>query len=71
MSSSLLVADIQQFEAHLENKNVREQEAWDLLLNQLQQLISTFQSTTEQLASFLTASIHAEVEHQLHNIVGK
>uniref|UniRef100_A0A672VA70 Enhancer of mRNA-decapping protein 4 n=1 Tax=Strigops habroptila TaxID=2489341 RepID=A0A672VA70_STRHB len=61
---------IQQFEAHLENKNVREQEAWDLLLNQLQQLISTFQSTTEQLASSLTASIHAEVEHQLHIIVG-
>ncbi|NWS60680.1 EDC4 protein, partial [Chunga burmeisteri] len=61
---------IQQLETHLKNKKVREQEARDPLLNQLRQLISTFQSTTEQLASTVTASIHAEVQHQLHIIVG-
>ncbi|NXB85010.1 EDC4 protein, partial [Vidua chalybeata] len=61
---------IQQLEAHLKNKKVREQEVRDPLLNQLRQLISTFQSTTEQLASTIAASVHAEVQHQLHVIVG-
>uniref|UniRef100_A0A8D0F654 Enhancer of mRNA-decapping protein 4 n=1 Tax=Strix occidentalis caurina TaxID=311401 RepID=A0A8D0F654_STROC len=61
---------IQQLETHLKNKKVREQEARDPLLNQLRQLISTFQSTTEQLASTVAASVHAEVQHQLHIIVG-
>ncbi|XP_075571576.1 enhancer of mRNA-decapping protein 4 isoform X2 [Pelecanus crispus] len=60
---------IQQLETHLKNKKVREQEARDPLLNQLRQLISTFQSTTEQLASNVAASVHAEVQHQLHIIV--
>nr|XP_009931931.1 PREDICTED: enhancer of mRNA-decapping protein 4 [Opisthocomus hoazin] len=61
---------IQQLETHLKNKKVREQEARDPLLNQLRQLISTFQSSTEQLASTVAASVHAEVQHQLHIIVG-
>uniref|UniRef100_A0A8C3UQV9 Enhancer of mRNA-decapping protein 4 n=1 Tax=Catharus ustulatus TaxID=91951 RepID=A0A8C3UQV9_CATUS len=61
---------IQQLEAHLKNKKVREQEVRDPLLNQLRQLISTFQSTTEQLASTIAASVHAEVQQQLHIIVG-
>ncbi|NWS00394.1 EDC4 protein, partial [Motacilla alba] len=61
---------IQQLEAHLKNKKVREQEVRDPLLSQLRQLISTFQSTTEQLASSIAASVHAEVQHQLHVIVG-
>ncbi|KAM9288888.1 enhancer of mRNA-decapping protein 4 isoform 2-T2 [Morus bassanus] len=61
---------IQQLETHLKNKKIREQEARDPLLNQLRQLISTFQSTTEQLASTVAASVHAEVQHQLHIIVG-
>ncbi|NXN27424.1 EDC4 protein, partial [Nycticryphes semicollaris] len=61
---------IQQLETHLKNKKVREQEARDPLLNQLRQLISTFQSSTEQLAASVTASVHAEVQHQLHIIVG-
>ncbi|NWU78050.1 EDC4 protein, partial [Onychorhynchus coronatus] len=61
---------IQQLEAHLKNKKAREQEVRDPLLNQLRQLISTFQSTTEQLASTVAASVHAEVQHQLHIIVG-
>lgn len=71
MSSSLAVADIQQLETHMKNKKAREQEARDPLLNQLRQLISTFQSSTEQLASTIAANIHAEVQHQLHIIVGK
>ncbi|NWU70489.1 EDC4 protein, partial [Pterocles burchelli] len=61
---------IQQLETHLKNKKVREQEARDPVVNQLRQLISTFQSTTEQLASTIAASVHAEVQHQLHIIVG-
>ncbi|NWT04329.1 EDC4 protein, partial [Mionectes macconnelli] len=61
---------IQQLETHLKNKKVREQEVRDPLLNQLRQLISTFQSSTEQLASTVAASVHAEVQHQLHIIVG-
>ncbi|XP_075621319.1 enhancer of mRNA-decapping protein 4 isoform X2 [Balearica regulorum gibbericeps] len=61
---------IQQLETHLKNKKVREQEVRDPLLNQLRQLVSTFQSTTEQLASTIAASVHAEVQHQLHIIVG-
>ncbi|NWQ63437.1 EDC4 protein, partial [Neopipo cinnamomea] len=61
---------IQQLETHLKNKKVREQEVRDPLLNQLRQLLSTFQSTTEQLASTVAASVHAEVQHQLHIIVG-
>ncbi|NWS44501.1 EDC4 protein, partial [Probosciger aterrimus] len=61
---------VQQFEAHLKNKNEQEQEAQDLLLNQLQQLTSSFQRTTEQLASSVTASVHAEVDHQLRVFVG-
>ncbi|XP_054055097.1 enhancer of mRNA-decapping protein 4 isoform X2 [Rissa tridactyla] len=61
---------VQQLETHLKNKKVREQEARDPLLNQLRQLISTFQSSTEQLAATVAASVHAEVQHQLHIIVG-
>ncbi|NXC50734.1 EDC4 protein, partial [Penelope pileata] len=61
---------IQQLETHMKNKKLREQEARDPLLNQLRQLISTFQSSTEQLASTIAASVHAEVQHQLHIIVG-
>ncbi|XP_062442515.1 enhancer of mRNA-decapping protein 4 isoform X2 [Rhea pennata] len=61
---------IQQLETHMKNKKAREQETRDPLLNQLRQLIGTFQSTTEQLASTIAASVHAEVQHQLHIIVG-
>uniref|UniRef100_A0A674IM76 Enhancer of mRNA-decapping protein 4 n=1 Tax=Terrapene triunguis TaxID=2587831 RepID=A0A674IM76_9SAUR len=61
---------IQQLETHMKNKKAREQEARDSLLGQLRQLISTFQSSTEQLASSITTSVHTEVQHQLHLIVG-
>lgn len=70
-SPSLPVADIQQLEAHLKNKKVREQEVREPLLGQLRQLISALQSSTEQLASSIAASVHAELQHQLHLIVGK
>ncbi|KGL84009.1 Enhancer of mRNA-decapping protein 4, partial [Tinamus guttatus] len=56
---------IQQLETHMKNKKAREQEARDPLVNQLRQLIST-----EQLASSFAASVHAEVQRQLHVIVG-
>lgn len=55
----------------MKNKKAREQEARDPLLNQLRQLLSTFQSSTEQLASTVAASVHTEVQHQLHILVGK
>lgn len=61
---------IQQLEAHLKNKKARDQEARDSLLSQLRQLISAFQNSTDQLASTITASVHTEVQHQLHVLVG-
>uniref|UniRef100_A0A8C6Z9J6 Enhancer of mRNA-decapping protein 4 n=1 Tax=Nothoprocta perdicaria TaxID=30464 RepID=A0A8C6Z9J6_NOTPE len=61
---------IQQLETHMKNKKAREQEGREPLLNQLRQLISTFQSSAEQLPSTIAASVHAEVQHQLHVIVG-
>uniref|UniRef100_A0A8C8VFN4 Enhancer of mRNA-decapping protein 4 n=1 Tax=Pelusios castaneus TaxID=367368 RepID=A0A8C8VFN4_9SAUR len=61
---------LQQLEAHMKNKKARDQDARDSLLGQLRQLIGTFQSSTDQLASTITASVHTEVQHQLHVIVG-
>ncbi|NXP75029.1 EDC4 protein, partial [Ramphastos sulfuratus] len=61
---------IQQLETHLKNKRLREQEARDPLLNQLRQLAGSLQSTTEQLASSVAASVHTELQHQLHVVVG-
>ncbi|NXX49032.1 EDC4 protein, partial [Tricholaema leucomelas] len=61
---------IQQLETHLKNKRLREQEARDPVLNQLRQLAGSLQSTTEQLASSVAASVHTELQHQLHIIVG-
>ncbi|XP_061450047.1 enhancer of mRNA-decapping protein 4 isoform X2 [Rhineura floridana] len=60
----------QQLETHMKNKKAREQDTRDSLLGQLRQLVSNFQSTTDQLASTITASMHSEVQHQLHVIVG-
>ncbi|KAJ8417904.1 hypothetical protein AAFF_G00227470 [Aldrovandia affinis] len=61
---------IQQLESHLKNKKQREHETRDPLVGQLQQMIDTFQNSTEQLASTVTASVRSEVQHQLHMIVG-
>ncbi|XP_036399584.1 enhancer of mRNA-decapping protein 4 isoform X1 [Megalops cyprinoides] len=61
---------IQQLESHLKNKKQREHDARDPVIGQLQQMIDTFQNTTDQLASSVTASVRSEVQHQLHMIVG-
>ncbi|KAJ8339715.1 hypothetical protein SKAU_G00343480 [Synaphobranchus kaupii] len=61
---------IQQLESHLKNRKQREHDARDPLIGQLQQLVDTFQSSTDQLASTVTASVRSEVQHQLHMIVG-
>uniref|UniRef100_A0A8C4S5Z3 Enhancer of mRNA-decapping protein 4 n=1 Tax=Erpetoichthys calabaricus TaxID=27687 RepID=A0A8C4S5Z3_ERPCA len=61
---------IQQLETHLKNKKLRENEARDPLYGQLQQMIDTLQSTTDQLASSVTATVRSEVQHQLHMVIG-
>ncbi|XP_039619016.1 enhancer of mRNA-decapping protein 4 [Polypterus senegalus] len=61
---------IQQLETHLKNKKLRENEAHDPLYGQLQQMIDTLQSTTDQLASSVTATVRSEVQHQLHMVIG-
>ncbi|MBN3311046.1 EDC4 protein, partial [Amia calva] len=61
---------IQQLESHLKNKKMREQDARDPLVGQLQQMTDSFQSSTDQLASSVTASVRSEVQQQLHMIVG-
>lgn len=64
-------ADIQQLDAHMKNKKQREQEARDPMITQLQQMIDGFQSSTDQLASSITATVRAEVQHQMQMMVGK
>ncbi|XP_066493402.1 enhancer of mRNA-decapping protein 4 [Tiliqua scincoides] len=61
---------IQQLETHMKNKKAREQESRDALVGQLRQLVNSFQSTTDQLASTVTANVRSEMQHQLHIIVG-
>ncbi|XP_034974856.2 enhancer of mRNA-decapping protein 4 isoform X2 [Zootoca vivipara] len=61
---------IQQLETHMKSKKAREQDARDSVVSQLRQLVNNFQSTTDQLAATITASMHSEVQHQLHVIVG-
>lgn len=63
--------DIQQLETHVKNKKQHEQEARDPMIGQLQQMIDTFQNSTDQLATTITASVRSEVQHQLHMTVGK
>uniref|UniRef100_W5MIA3 Enhancer of mRNA-decapping protein 4 n=1 Tax=Lepisosteus oculatus TaxID=7918 RepID=W5MIA3_LEPOC len=61
---------IQQLESHLKNKKLRDHEARDPLVGQLQQTLDAFQNSTDQLTSNVTASVRSEVQHQLHVIVG-
>ncbi|KAM3869911.1 enhancer of mRNA-decapping protein 4 [Diretmus argenteus] len=61
---------IQQLETHVKNRKQREQEARDPMVGQLQQMIDSFQNSTDQLASSITASVRAEVQHQLQMMVG-
>lgn len=64
-------ADIQQLESHLKSKKQRELEARDPLIGQLQQMVDALQSSTDQLAATVTASVRSEVQHQLHVTVGR
>lgn len=61
---------IQQLETHVKNRKQREQDARDPVVGQLQQMIDTLQSSQDQLATTVAASVRSEVQHQLHMIVG-
>ncbi|KAI3371658.1 hypothetical protein L3Q82_024222 [Scortum barcoo] len=61
---------IQQLETHMKNKKQREQEARDPVIGQLQQMIDSFQNSTDQLANNITANVRAEVQHQVQMMVG-
>lgn len=64
---TVMVADIQQLESHMKQKD---QEARDPLLGQLQQMIDGFQSSSDQLATNITANVRVELQHQLQMMVG-
>ncbi|XP_047452618.1 enhancer of mRNA-decapping protein 4 isoform X2 [Mugil cephalus] len=61
---------IQQLETHMKNKKQREQDTRDPMVGQLQQMIDSFQSSTDQLANNITANVRAEVQHQIQMMVG-
>ncbi|CAN9499445.1 unnamed protein product [Ophioblennius macclurei] len=61
---------IQQLETHMKNRKQREQDARDPVLGQLQQMIDSFQSSTDQLTNNITANVRAEVQHQVQMMVG-
>uniref|UniRef100_A0AAR2JGR4 Enhancer of mRNA-decapping protein 4 n=1 Tax=Pygocentrus nattereri TaxID=42514 RepID=A0AAR2JGR4_PYGNA len=61
---------IQQLETHVKNRKQREQDTRDPVIGQLQQMIDTLQSSQDQLATTVAASVRSEVQHQLHMIVG-
>ncbi|XP_038563154.1 enhancer of mRNA-decapping protein 4 isoform X1 [Micropterus salmoides] len=61
---------IQQLETHMKNKKQREQETRDPMVGQLQQMIDSFQSSSDQLANNITANVRAEVQHQIQMMVG-
>ncbi|KAJ3596303.1 hypothetical protein NHX12_002712 [Muraenolepis orangiensis] len=60
---------IQQLEFHLKSRKQREQEVRDPAIAQLQQMIDNVQSTNDQLANNVTASVRTEVQHQLQMMV--
>ncbi|XP_034033154.1 enhancer of mRNA-decapping protein 4 isoform X2 [Thalassophryne amazonica] len=61
---------IQQLETHIKSRKQREQESRDPVIGQLQQMIDSFQNSTDQLASNVTASVRAEVQHQVQMMMG-
>uniref|UniRef100_A0A7N6AM41 Enhancer of mRNA-decapping protein 4 n=1 Tax=Anabas testudineus TaxID=64144 RepID=A0A7N6AM41_ANATE len=61
---------IQQLETHMKNKKQRDQETGDPMISQLQQMIDSFQSSTDQLANNITTTVRAEVQHQIQMMVG-
>lgn len=68
---TFIFADIQQLETHARNRKQREQETRDPMIEQLQQMMDNFQSSTDQLANSITANIWAEIQHQIQMMVGK
>lgn len=60
---------IQQLETHVKNRKQREQEARDPMIGHLQQMIDSFQNSTEQLSNSITANVRAEVQHQVQMMV--
>ncbi|KAM8861537.1 enhancer of mRNA-decapping protein 4 [Synchiropus picturatus] len=61
---------IQQLETHAKSRKQREQEVRDPRMDQLQLTIDKFQSSTDQLANSISASVRAEVQHQIQMMVG-
>uniref|UniRef100_A0A665UFE0 Enhancer of mRNA-decapping protein 4 n=1 Tax=Echeneis naucrates TaxID=173247 RepID=A0A665UFE0_ECHNA len=61
---------IQQLETHMKSRKQREQETRDPMIGQLQQMIDNFQSSSDQLASNITANVRAEIQHQIQMMVG-
>ncbi|XP_015254178.1 PREDICTED: enhancer of mRNA-decapping protein 4 isoform X1 [Cyprinodon variegatus] len=61
---------IQQLETHLKSRKQREQDSRDPVIGQLQQMIDTFQNSTDQLAGNISAAVRTEVQHQMQMVVG-
>ncbi|XP_061677933.1 enhancer of mRNA-decapping protein 4 isoform X2 [Syngnathoides biaculeatus] len=61
---------IQQLEAHAKSRKQREQEMRDPMIDQLQQIMDSFQNSTDQLANSITSNIRAEIQHQIQMMVG-
>ncbi|NP_001079552.1 enhancer of mRNA-decapping protein 4 [Xenopus laevis] len=61
---------MQQLEAHLRSIKMNEQETRDPVVTQLQQMVDSLQTVTDQLASNITSNVRSEVQHQLHIAVG-
>ncbi|XP_075693595.1 enhancer of mRNA-decapping protein 4 [Rhinoderma darwinii] len=57
---------MQQLETHLKTKKANEQEIREPMVTQLQQLIESLQSTTDQLSLNLSGNVRSEVQQQLH-----
>lgn len=55
----------------MKNRKQREQETRDPVIGQLQQMMEGFQSSTDQLASNVSANVRSEVQHQIQMMMGK
>ncbi|KAG7229803.1 hypothetical protein INR49_012452 [Caranx melampygus] len=62
--------DIQQLETHMKSRKQREQETRDPMVAQLQQMIDSFQSSSDQMANNITANVRGEIQHQIQMMVG-
>lgn len=55
----------------MKNRKQREQETRDPVIGQLQQMMEGFQSSSDQLASNISANVRSEVQHQIQMMMGK